>query len=380
MHKQWLESAIAKMETAANRIKDNIPYQSYDGQYRFMNNGGESPPLWSMGLEMVEEENVGWWTNGFWGGILWMLYDKTGKHCYREYAEGLECRLDPILDGFYTLSHDVGFMWMHTSGANYRRTKSDKSKLRLLKAASHLAGRFNPAGMFLRSQNPEERVGWVIIDCMMNLPLLYNASALTDDPRFANVAKAHADITLRDHIRPDGSSAHIITYDPHTGVSTGCKPGQGYSETSSWGRGTGWAIYGFALSAMYTGDKKYLEAAGRSADFFMAHLPLDGVPRADLLAPQDDPACVMDSSAAAIAAGGMLMIEKLTGNKSRREDALKLLEALQPTCVAGDKDEALLLHGNVGYHRPLSKDIPLIYGDYFYLEALYMLDGGESLF
>ena len=380
MHKKWLESAISKMETAAARIKDNIPYQSYDGKYRFMNSGGEQPPLWSMGWEMVITENVGWWTNGFWGGILWLLYDKTGKECYREYAWGLERRLDTVLDGFVDVSHDAGFMWMHTSGASYRRTKSEASKLRLLKASSHLAGRFNPAGNFIRAQNPAERVGWAIIDCMMNLPLLYNASIITGDPRFANVAKTHANTALKDGVRPDGSAFHIITYDPYTGEKTGAKTGQGYSEESSWARGTAWALYGFALSGMYAGDGLYIEAAERCADFFMSRLPADGVPRADLLAPLDDPDCVMDSSAAAIAAGGMLLLEKLTQNARYRENALALLGSLQTTCVAGADEEALLLHGNVGYHRPLSKDIPLIYGDFFYLEALCMLDGSDTMF
>jgi len=380
MHQQWLTAAISKMEIAAARIQDNMPYLSFDGKYRYTNDDGNQGPLWSMGLVMETRENLGWWTNGFWGGILWLLYDKTGKEIYRQYAEGLERRLDEVLDGFVEVNHDAGFMWMHTSGANYRRTKSDAAKLRLLKSASHLAGRFNPAGSFIRAQNGDDRIGRTIIDCMMNLPLLYTASELTGDPRFANVAIAHADTMLRDNIREDGSVAQIMTYDPASGKKIGTIVGQGYSEDSSWGRGTGWAIYGYALSGKYTQDKKYIETAEKCADFFMANLDANGMSRADLLAPEDDPACVMDSSAAAIAAGGMLLLHKLTGNQKRKDDALKLLCALQNTCVAGDEEEALLLHGNVGYHRPLAKDIPLIYGDFFYFEALCMLDDSETMF
>jgi len=202
----------------------------------------------------------------------------------------------------------------------------------------------------------------------------------TLDPRFKNVATAHADTMLADNIRPDGSVVHVMAYDPASGQKLGPEVGQGYSKQSSWARGTGWAIYGYALSGMYTNNPRYIEAAEKVADFMMANLPPDGVPRADLLAPPEDSDCVMDSSAAAIAAGGMLLLEKLTKNPRRREDALKLLEALQSTCVAGVDEEALLLHGNVGYHRPLSKDIPLIYGDFFYLEALCMLEGSDTLF
>ena len=118
MHKQWLESAIKKMETAANRIQDNIPYQSYDGKYRFTNRTPDQEPLWSIGFELKTTERIECWTNGFWGGILWLLYDKTGNGNYKQYAEGLEARLDCVLDGFVDISHDAGFMWMHTSGAN----------------------------------------------------------------------------------------------------------------------------------------------------------------------------------------------------------------------------------------------------------------------
>lgn len=380
MYQKWLEAAIQKMEKAALRIGDNIPYQSFNGQYRYMNYDGPVPPLWSMGLEMKESENIGWWTNGFWGGILWLLYDKTGRECYRRYAEGLEKRLDSVLDGFEELSHDAGFMWMHTACANYRRTKSEASRLRVLKAASHLAGRFNPAGSFLRSQNGDDRVGRVIIDCMMNLPLLYTASTITGDPRFLNVAIAHADTTLKEFVRADGSIFHVVNFDPVTGKRVGQHAGQGYSEDSSWARGTGWALYGYALSYMYVGREEYLDASKHAADFFMSHLPEDGVPRADLLAPLDDPACLMDSSAAAIAAAGMVLLARLTKDDKWCENAIRLLSSLQSTCVAGQDEEALLLHGNVGYHRPLARDIPLIYGDYFYLEALMQLEGFSTLF
>lgn len=380
MYKKWLDYAIDKMERAAARIGDNIPYQSFDGKYRYMNWDGATPPLWSLGMDMRETESIGAWTNGFWGGILWLLYDKTGKEEYRTYAEGLEKRLDQPLESFTELSHDVGFMWMLTAGANYRRTSSKESLLRLLKTSSHLAGRFNPAGNFIRAQNGDDRIGRAIIDCMMNLPLLYFASELTGDPRFANIAATHADTTLREFIRLDGSVFHVVNFDPKTGERVGALEGQGYSTESSWSRGTGWAIYGFALSYLYTGKQEYLEASKRSAEFFMSHLPQDGVPRADLLAPLDDPACMIDSSAAAIAASGMVLLSKVSKEELWRNHALRLLEALQGTCVAGDDEEALLLHGNVGYHRPLARDIPLIYGDFFYLEALMQLDGFSALF
>jgi unsaturated chondroitin disaccharide hydrolase len=293
----WIDAATEKLTRVAARVEDNIPYQSYEGAWRFTNRteAGEEP-LWSRGTELVHTEALDWWTNGFWGGLLWLLYDQTGDARYRQYAIGLEERLDSVIEGFDLLSHDMGFMWMLTSGAHYRRFRSPEALLRLKKTASHLAGRFNPAGDFLRAWKRKGLEGWAIIDCMMNLPLLYYVSELEKDPRFANVARAHADMALREFQRPDGSVYHIVTFDPVTGKRTGQQTGQGYSETSSWSRGTGWAIYGFALSAKYTGEKKYLNAAVRSARFFMDHLPADGVPRADLLAPLDDPECDIDSS------------------------------------------------------------------------------------
>lgn len=151
--------------------------------------------------------------------------------------------------------------------AQFKLLGHEDSRRRAMTAASHLAGRFNPAGQFIRAWNQPERVGWAIIDCMMNLPLLYWASEETKDPRFRHIARLHADTTLREFLRLDGSTHHIVCFDPETGERQEALGGQGYDPNSAWSRGTAWAIYGMALSARYTGDQRYIDAAKRSADF-----------------------------------------------------------------------------------------------------------------
>jgi unsaturated chondroitin disaccharide hydrolase len=199
-YREVLQKIAEKERIVAERNKGRIPYTTRKGRF-----------------DDKLETNVSWWTNGFWGGFMWQLYTLDKSEIFRENAEFVEEQLDQTLMDYHALDHDNGFKWLQTSVGNYRQFKNEKSKNRAILAAGDLAGRFNTLGGFIRAWNDwgddVDRRGWAIIDCMMNLPLLYWASEETGDPRYAQIAKAHADTTIANFIRGDGSSAHIVEFD-----------------------------------------------------------------------------------------------------------------------------------------------------------------------
>jgi unsaturated chondroitin disaccharide hydrolase len=246
------EKIQVKMAAEHARVGANVPYIPENGFYQD-----------KLAADLF------WWTNGFWPGILWLMYYGTKDNRYLETARAVEDRLDKALDGYEGLHHDVGFQWDISAVLDYRLTGNERSKVRGLHAASLLAGRYNPRGRFIRAWNGD-RIGWIIIDCMMNLPLLYWASEETGDPRFKFIAIDHADTALKHLVRGDGSCAHIAALNPEDGSLIGFPDGQGYSPESSWTRGQAWALYGFALSALRTGDVRYLNASKQSAHYFVS--------------------------------------------------------------------------------------------------------------
>lgn len=359
------EKGKARALRSSERIGAGFPHGSKDGQYQLM--------------------DPTYWTAGFWPGLLWLLERERGESDaagLRSLAEQCEARLDPPLSRYDEQSHDIGFMWTLTAVANYKLTGNADSLNRGLVAANNLAGRFNAKGRFIRAWNSPERTGWTIIDCMMNLPLLYWASEQLNDPRFRHIAEAHASTTVEQFLREDGSIFHCVRFDPESGERVGAMGGQGYAEMSAWARGTSWGIYGFALSYRHTGDEKYLRASERAADFFVSSLPEDLVPYWDFRLPSNEGA-PRDSSAAAIAASGLLELAAAGVERAEehRANALAILESLSRLYVPADDDaeEGLLLHGTGNLPMNKNIDMPLIYGDYYYMEALSkVLHGRES--
>jgi len=366
---KWAEAVWAKIEAKISRTSRRI---------------GATFPYVSIHGGKYNAADADWWTNGFWPGMLWMLYRETGEARYRDIAEACEAKLDEPLHSFDVLHHDVGFMWSLSAVADYKLTGSEQAKRRALTAASHLAGRFNPKGGFLRAWLGEGREGWAIVDCLMNLPLLYWASRTTGDPRFRHIAQLHADTALKEFLRPDGSAYHIVCFDPETGERTGALGGQGYAPDSAWSRGTAWALYGMALSHKYTGDVRYLDAAKRTAHYFVAQLPEDCVPYYDFRAPFED-GMGKDSSASAIAASGLLEIAALappSEASSYRRAACRILEALDAYYGAWDdpEEEGLLYMGTANFPKRAYVNVPIIYGDYFFMEAVAKLRGSYVSF
>lgn len=320
---------------------------------------------------------------------MWQLYTLTGREQYRAVAEKVEKKQDRNLMNVCQLNHDNGFKWMLTAVADYRITGNPDSRNRGLLAADNLAGRFNHAGQFLRAWNdpPEgdrDHRGLAIIDCMMNLPLLYWASEETKDPRYAQTAVRHANTTMKYFIRPDGSVNHIVEFDADTGAVRRSLGGQGYCEGSSWTRGQGWGLYGFTLSYLHTKNPEYLAAAEKIADYFLAHIPESGLIPVDFCQPPE--VAWEDSTAAAIAACGLIELagvsrgaQELQKRDRYREAALKLLHALaDKRCNWKDEEDNILEKCTAAYHGD-EHEISIIYGDYYFLEALMKVAGKGRL-
>jgi len=364
------EKVHEKVTRTSSRIGARFPHASVDGTYVL-----EAPH---------------WWTAGFWPGLLWLLYrdSESMDDRYKDIAEACEQQLDEVLAGYDRLDHDIGFMWSLTSVARYKLLGEEQSRRRALLAASVLSGRFNIKGNYIRAWNPwsegDRNEGWAIIDCMMNLPLLYWASETTGDPRFKHLAMAHADTVLNYFIRTDGSVNHIVIFDPQTGEFESVNGGQGFAPNSAWSRGASWAIYGMALSYRYTGEARYLEAAKRVAHFFLANLPEDSVPHWDFRLPPGVER-FRDTSAGACAACGLLEIARAVPEEESelyQAAGERILRSIYENYGAWDNqaEEGLILHGTSHYPERRNIDVPLIYGDYFFVEGLARLRGNAATF
>ncbi|HPF86641.1 MAG TPA: glycosyl hydrolase family 88 [Candidatus Limiplasma sp.] len=323
-------------------------------------------------------DGICWWTNGFWAGEMWLMYLMTGDAAYRTEAEHTEAILDAAFADFEHLHHDVGFMWRISAGVNHAITGSAESHTRALLAATLLAGRFNPLG-FIRAWNGD-CIGWAIIDCMLNISLLYWASEQTGDPRFRMIAMAHADTTMRCFVRADGSVSHIVQFNPETMAVEGIPAGQGYAPGSSWSRGQAWAMYGFALSYLHTGKQAYLETAKRVSEYFIAQVSDDWVPRCDFRQP--DSVTLKDSCAGAVAACALLELSKLDIDEAERyfDAAIHLLTAMDAACADwGDENPAILQKCTGSYHGQ-DHHIAMTYADFYLIEAVSKLLGDPLLF
>ena len=368
-HKEWADTTwskiYTKLEAVAPRSKDKIPYTTLNGRH-----------------DDKSETEISCWTNGFWAGIMWLMYDKTKNDMYKNIAEDVENKLDTVIDDFFKLNHDVGFIWLLSSVANCRLTGNENSKRRGLHVASILAGRFNTTGNFIRAWNGIDNgtKGKAIIDCMMNLPLLYWATEETADPRFKQIAMKHADTVMESFVRPDGSVKHIVEFDPDTGVYIKNHTGQGYSEDSSWARGQSWALYGFILSYIYTGKLEYLDTAKRIAHYFIASLQDDYVPPCDFRSPKEPE--YKDTTAGVCAACGLIEIAKAVPEFEKDlylSAATKILKATEKCyCNWNKDDDSIVQMGTEAYHSS-SKNIPIIYGDYYFIEAVLKLCGDDLL-
>lgn len=362
----WAEQIISKltkkMPYAIEKAKEQpfIPYTVKDG-------------AWAPG----PCDGVCWWTNGFWPAEMWQMYVLTCDTRYLDEARRTQLMLDAAFADFPHLHHDVGFMWRISTGFDDDLTGDEGARTRTLLAANLLAGRFNPNG-FIRAWN-EDRAGWAIIDCMMNLSLLYWATEHTGDPRFALIAQRHADTVRSAFIREDGTSEHIVIFDPANGHVLDRPGGQGYGKGSVWSRGQTWAIYGFAISYRHTGNQEYLRTSRRVADAFIPCVSDDWLPACDFRAPAEP--VLKDDCAGAIAACGLLELADCLGNEGApyEEAAVHLLKAMEAAHADwSEASPAILTHCTGAYHGR-DHHIAMNYGDYYFIEAVSRLSGRSRL-
>lgn len=336
------------------------------------------------------------WTGGFWPGILWYMYEYTNDDYWKEKATIWTESL--ASNQFNTSHHDIGFM-MYNSYGNALRFE-DKITYRdiLIQSAKSLCERYSDTTQAIQSWNKRKSKGdinvWefpVIMDNMMNLELLFYAAKETKDSTFREIAINHALQTMKNHVRSDYSSFHVVNYDPKTGKVLHKQTLQGFSDNSTWSRGQAWGIYGFTMTYRETGDLRFLKTAEGMADYFLDHenLPADKVPYWDFNAGQEgykpdwsfDPdkykEMPRDASAAAIAASGLLELSVLTQDEQRKnkyknaaKSILNSLSSKEYLNVDNQNPYFLLKHSTGNLPSANEVDVPLIYADYYFLEAL----------
>lgn len=337
------------------------------------------PEMEAIGL--TAGANIGW-TTSFWTGQLWLAYEWTNDLKYRRVAEGhLKNFQDRIIRKIDTDHHDLGFLYTLAAVAPWRLTRKPLGREVALQAAEALMHRYIPAaGIFQawgRMDDHDQR-GRAIIDCMMNMPLLYWASRETGDLKYAQAAESHGLKSAANFIRTDATTFHTFYFDVSNGAPRYGKTAQGAQDDSCWARGQAWAIYGFALSYRYTRNPAFLQAAEQVADYFIAHLPADRVAYWDLIY-TDGSSEERDSSAAAIAACGLFELAHWLPDRERAAtyqlEAETMTQSLYENYSTRNNpaSNAQILHGVYSKPGGNGVDEANLWGDYFYVEALMRL-------
>ncbi|NJM78458.1 MAG: glucuronyl hydrolase [Flavobacterium sp.] len=314
------------------------------------------------------------WTSGFFGGELWYLYELTGNEKWKNEARAYTTPIEQEkLNG---KTHDMGFKVYCSFGNAYRLEKKESDKEILIQAANTLITRFNPKVGAIRSwdHNKDKWDFPVIIDNMLNLELLFETTKITGDSTYYNIAVTHANTTLKNHFRPDNSCYHVIGYNPETGEVEKKNTHQGYSHDSAWSRGQGWAIYGYTMCYRYTNDKRYLEQAEKVATYLFnnKNMPNDLIPYWDFDAPEipNEP---RDVSAGTVIASALY---ELSSYSKKGKDYHKKAETMMKnicknyTSKKGTNLGFILDHSTGSKPHKSEIDVPIIYADYYYLEAL----------
>ncbi|MEL6624681.1 MAG: glucuronyl hydrolase [Bacteroidota bacterium] len=317
------------------------------------------------------------WTSGFYAGCLWKAYAMTGDTTWLPKARTYTWAMrDQSLN---KSTHDLGFMIMNSFGQGVLCEENTAWDSVLLTAAQTLKERFVPAVGAIQSYGSlEERMCPVIIDNLMNLELLFWASRQTGDTTFARIAELHADFSLQNHQRSDGSMIHVIVWDKEEKKWNDDLAGQGKSEKTTWSRGQAWAIYGFGMVYQYTGDVRFLHAAQAAAAYWLNRLPNHEVPFWDFDLVAGDPP-FRDASAAAIATVGLLRLADWADDAHYRSAAQQTFIRLSQAPYRDSSDPFILSHAVGSVPHAHDVDRPLIYADYYYLEALtYLLENEKK--
>jgi unsaturated chondroitin disaccharide hydrolase len=311
------------------------------------------------------------WTSGFYPGSLWLAYRKTARPSFRTAARAWTQALAGQARD--TSTHDIGFQIMSSFGNGYAVTHDRTYKAVIMRAAKSLATRYNPTVGAVRSWGArhDRRHFKVIIDNLMNLHLLFWASSHGGPRAWRHIATRHALTTAHHFLRPDGSTIHLVDFDPATGRVQGTSNPQGFSVDSTWSRGQAWATYGFTNAYQETGNRQFLAASRRVADYFIGGLRTDCVPYWDFDAP-GIPDTATDTSAAAIAATGLLQLSRVDPNADRRARyaryASRILSSLADHYIATSGQATLT--GSTSTFGVDPPDIGTAYGDYYLLQGV----------
>ena len=319
------------------------------------------------------------WTPGFWTGILWLCYENTHEEVFKKLAEkNVESFYERIKDQVDVNHHDLGFLYIPSCVAAYKLTGNELGKKAALMAADKLMERYNAKGKFIQAWG---NVGAsdnyrLIVDAMLNIPLLYWAYQETGKEEYLSVVKNHYATTLKYAIREDGSAYHTFFFDPVSGKPLGGKTRQGYSDDSSWARGQAWLIYGIALNYSRLHDDSDIDTFEAVTNYFLNRLPKDFVSYWDLIFNDGDYQS-KDSSATAIAICGMNQMQRFLDPKSEVYPIYEKAQSIMLHNLVESYTEektngitALLNHGVYSWHSGHGVDEGNLWGDYFYLEAL----------
>ena len=317
------------------------------------------------------------WRSGFYPGILWMMYEATNKAYYKQKAQQYTDRLSPVCN--YS-KHDLGFMVNNSFGKAFELSGGgEKYKEAIVIAANTLCARYSSKVGAIKSWNTTSKWEYpVIIDNMMNLELLFHAYQITGNNSYRQIAMNHADKTMRNHFRTNYSSYHVVDYDARNGKVKMRGTSQGYSDESYWSRGQAWGLYGFTMCYRFIREPRYLLHAEHIADFLLSlPYPDDLIPYWDMKSP-DIPNTARDASSAAIMASALLELSKYVNHAkgNRYKDySRRLLQSLSNTYQSreGSNGGFLLDHSTSFYRGNQDVDAPIIYADYYYLEALLRL-------
>lgn len=363
---EWLAEA---MHYVKSKVNENLPKYSTV----FPTSSSENLIYGEMGNKD--------WTEGFWTGILWLLYEDTNEKKYLSALETLLRTFQERLDQNIGLNtHDIGFLYSLSTLAGYKITGNEKALEFSVRAADRLMERYSEKAQIIQAwgnlEDPKEK-GRMIIDCLMNLSLLYNISEITGEKKYKEAAEHHAKQAQKYLVREDYSTYHTYYMNVDTGEPIKGVTAQGYSDNSAWARGQAWGVYGFALSYAHTGDKTFLETASRIADYYLERLPEDFVPYWDLYFQEGDE--YRDSSSAGILACGLLELSKHLPvldprKKEYEETAVQIVKSLfENYTTEKDLSNGIIKHGVYAIPFHVGVDECCIWGDYFYVEALMRL-------
>jgi len=316
-----------------------------------------------------------WWCSGFFPGTLWYLYEYSKSAALKSDAELYSERIKG--EQFTTDNHDVGFIIYCSYGNAFRLDPKADYRNIIVNAARSLSTRFNPIVGQIRSWDWGKWQYPVIIDNMMNLELLFNATKFSGDSLYYKIALAHAEGTLKNQFRPDASCYHVVSYDKMTGAVESKGTFQGFSDASSWARGQAWALYGFTVAYRETRDPRFLNQAIRIANFLLNHprMPKDLIPYWDFDAP-NIPNALRDASAGAVMCSALIELSGFATNKDSKrflkaaETQLLTLSSPDYLASVGENGNFILKHGVGFFLRNSEVDVPLTYADYYFVEAL----------